>query len=291
MEPLSVNDLLNHLAKAGDPRGWTAGIAVDRLLSRMCDAGFLTLAGTNGKGPLHHACYYTGFGITQKMGLNPLWQSGFLGADFLATKAPDFIAAVPGHSPEGDSRIGTGIVLDAHHILTCKHVVEDMTLEACIEFVAESSFAATEIAEVESHPEVDVALVTLVRDLPGAESPIFREPRWSDQVSVFGFPPIPLSRRLYFILQAGEIVNPHIEIGSGEARMLYSAVARPGNSGGPIIGRDGMFLGMVTQELGRQTADPRGAGAPFFAGLPCSTLFRAMSELGHDALIVVEDWQ
>ncbi len=95
-----------------------------------------------------------------------------------------------------------------------------------------------------------------------------------------------MNRNADLIVQRGEVVNPSISGMHGQTLFLYSAIARPGNSGGPIVASDGRVLGLVTQEL----LDPGRPQWPFFAGVPAGEVSRAAQELGFPDLLSIETW-
>lgn len=79
---------------------------------------------------------------------------------------------------------------------------------------------------------------------------MFRDPAWGDTATVLGYPPVPQVRDQAegspnLIVQGGEVVNPAATGLFGEPLFLYSAIARPGNSGGPIVAQDGRVIGLV----------------------------------------------
>jgi len=88
-------------------------------------------------------------------------------------------------------------------------------------------------------------------------------------------------------MQGGEVSVERVTAFSGEAFFLFSAIARPGNSGGPILSEDGHVVGIVTKELSED--DP--VRQPFHAGIATSTLAAAVSELGSPIELPVETWQ
>lgn len=114
----------------------------------------------------------------------------------------------------------------------------------------------------------------------------FRDPKWSDETYVFGYPPVSKLDAPYLVVQRGEAVNPSVRSQQDERFFLYSAVARPGNSGGPIVAQDGRVVGLVTDEL----PDAQQMAAPFYRGVPAGEIRTALSDLGVDHLLRWEDW-
>jgi S1-C subfamily serine protease len=116
--------------------------------------------------------------------------------------------------------------------------------------------------------------------------------------------------------QRGEVVNPSIETSATGAAprqktFLYSAIARPGNSGGPIIAQDGRVIGLVVdhteepQSTNLDAAEGEGSeakddsqtqrragkppGPPFYRGVPTNQIMRALEDLDFGGLAIVED--
>lgn len=94
---------------------------------------------------------------------------------------------------------------------------------------------------------------------------------------------------------------------------LTSAIARPANSGGPIVANDGRVIGLVVENarygLTSASAGDLGPGSgpdpargqsdteldsadadspPFYRGIPGSQVVRAIEELGFEGLVVLE---
>ncbi|MEV6102955.1 trypsin-like serine protease [Nocardia sp. NPDC051981] len=81
---------------------------------------------------------------------------------------------------------------------------------------------------------------------------------------------------------------------------MFSATARPGNSGGPIVAQDGRVIGIVTQSF--ETSDDSTAErdedspapiatSPFYADVPTPQIQKALADLGFGALLNIETWQ
>ena len=85
--------------------------------------------------------------------------------------------------------------------------------------------------------------------LPGM---VFREPNWADEVFVFGYPTVPGTVDEPITVQPGRVVNPGATAAaiSGYPQrqcVLFSAISRPGNSGGPVVAHDGRVIGLVEE--------------------------------------------
>lgn len=147
--------------------------------------------------------------------------------------------------------------------------------------------------------------------LPGMA---FRDPKWDDQVCVFGYPSVPGLTERPITVERGQVVNPSTEAAAvagypRQKTFLTSAIARPGNSGGPIVAQDGRVIGLVVENAryGLSTAGG-GAGAepaneqhnfesqsrdidspPFYRGIPASEVVRVIRELGFAPDLAVLD--
>jgi hypothetical protein len=143
---------------------------------------------------------------------------------------------------------------------------------------------------------------------------MFRDRQWADHTSVFGYPRVPgTTNEMLLTVHSGQVVNPGHTIGevkietgevvnpSAEAYpdrkkvFLFSATARPGNSGGPIVQGDGRVIGLVVEDsadtttFGAQTtAGP--ATTTFYRGIPASEVTRELTKLGFGHLAQWENW-
>ena len=170
-----------------------------------------------------------------------------------------------------------------------------------------------------AHPSVDVAVIEF--DFPEGEyiprlgGMAFRDPAWSDEVYVFGYPRVPMTAEMAITVQRGEVVNPSAETIPDRQRIfLYSAIARPGNSGGPIVAGDGRVIGLVVEDappstrvsgfdepprtsnelltrLESEVADLKAktVAPAFYRGIPSSEVIRAVSELGFEGIIEMDN--
>jgi hypothetical protein len=141
-----------------------------------------------------------------------------------------------------------------------------------------------------AHPDLDVAVIEAHfpegKGLPRLHGMAFRDPEWADEVYVFGYPRVPWTAEMAITVHRGEVVNPATTtIPDHQKVFLYSAIARPGNSGGPIVAQDGRVIGLVVEDSGEATSsDGQGATAPFYRGIPSSEVIRALEELGYGGI-------
>lgn len=156
---------------------------------------------------------------------------------------------------------GSGLVLDEGHILTNKHVVRKLKghrPQIVCSGWAESS-TPHNFRFFDDHPDLDVAIIRVdppaLKPTPGM---VFRDPAWADEVFVLGYPRVSWMVDTGLIIQRGEVVKPIAEVPAvvrddadpwdrpeRTKMFLYSAIARPGNSGGPVVAHDGRVIGIV----------------------------------------------
>jgi S1-C subfamily serine protease len=117
------------------------------------------------------------------------------------------------------------------------------------------------VADALIHDTVDVAVIPVDAGSPRLKAisgVAFRNPQWSDETYVFGYPPVSTLAGPYLVVQRGEVVNPVVRTREDEGYFLYSSIARPGNSGGPVVAQDGRVVGLVARDLpdAKQIASP-----------------------------------
>ena len=148
---------------------------------------------------------------------------------------------------DGKFGVGTGVVVNENgEILTALHVVED-AIEIEVAF-ADGSRATAEMLSAE--PELDVA-VLLPHQPPGLIVPAVlgspRAMRIGDEAYAVGNP-----LGLVASMSAGVIsgFDRSIPVTDGEGRLdgliQFDTAVNPGNSGGPLLNRQGHVVGIVT---------------------------------------------
>jgi S1-C subfamily serine protease len=312
----------------GDYQTPTNALALTKLLGSLERAGLLWLVGRDPQLPIMAEQYVTAGNVSKGQAGGNLWLSGVFGAELIIPSYNAVTIRLAGHDDDGNpvDRWGTGLVVDHQHIITNKHVVKGLADTSS----GLSIYPSRDDPDAErvdcsgtgaAHPTVDVAVIKF--DLPDGKyiphllGMAFRDPDWADEVYVFGYPRVPMTTDMAITVQRGEVVNPSAEtIPDRQKIFLYSAIARPGNSGGPIVAQDGRVIGLVVEDSAPSTRagtsdDPltgprelqeqiddlkcevEELKAKFFApsfyrGVPSSEVVRALDDLGFGGIIEID---
>lgn len=125
---------------------------VNLLIANMVRVGLLMEMGSAGQGALGYAYMTVGMWTAGQAG-GDLWLSELLGPALIVPSYGSATIAITGVTPQGDRDVGSGLVLDSAHIVTNKHVVEDMDVDAVLKKPLIRSPRATQTA---SDPYVKV---------------------------------------------------------------------------------------------------------------------------------------
>ena len=73
-------------------------------------------------------------------------------------------------------------------------------------------------------------------------------------------------------------------------RDSYSAISRPGNSGGPVISADGYVVGLSIVDATGEYLEAD-ALSPHYAGIPAQVLATAVEDLGLGVQLPIENYE
>lgn len=271
--PLSASDFLVYLEKKDILQEPTKYMhCIRNLLESMASADILIDMGHgSSRNVLLPKCYYFLKELTVLQGAGVFWLAPALGPDFLFHLVAPAIVQITGTNNKGDSTAGTGIVFHPHYVLTCGHVVRDMEVDR------QQVFQGSECTIVKEsvHRQVDVAVIQIDRPLKPVSGLAFLSPVIAQSVFTLGYPKIPCTRAPALTMQPGSVTSESVTTFEGEHLFLYSAIARPGNSGGPIISSEGYIVGISSGDLPSEND----AFSPHYAGIPAHELAKAVDDL------------
>lgn len=285
IQPFSINDFIRYLEETKLlPEADRYRHQIISLVKRMETIGWLGFAGSTGFSFGGERCYHFGKELSTKRRTGMLWFSELLGLRFAVAQLGLAVCHITGRNAKGDIRGGTGVVLPSGHVLTCAHVITDLST---IDPEIQAGYHKMAVLETRVHDSIDVAVITidsvpllLPRDI------FWDECNPLDEIAIMGFPRVPFSRASGLITQTGEICSSIIDL-EGNHLQLFTAVARPGNSGGPVVTKRGTFAGIVARELSFQGE----SNFPFFAMVPTSEIKIALQQIAPEVILPEDDFQ
>ena len=117
-----------------------------------------------------------------------------------------------------------------------------------------------------------------------------RTPVVAQTVYTLGYPRLPGLRDASVTMQQGAVTNESVTSLAGERLFLYSAISRPGNSGGPVMSEDGYLVGIsIVDATGKYDATE--AFSPHYAGIPAQVVVKAVQDLGLGIQLPFESYE
>ena len=289
-EPLTMEDFLKYVDVIGLFAKKPNAFRAVGLVEEMASAGLLVYAGSSGKrlfAGLQNSYIYMATGHERRRDLFRLVP--VLGPEYLYKLCAPGLIHITGTKRDGDVASGTGLVIGSSHVLTCGHVVRDMELDREQRFQGRKCIVNE--ASIHAHPDVDIAVVEVDGErLSPLKGALFQTPVVAQTVYTLGYPRLPGLRDASVIMQPGTVTSESVTSLAGESLFLYSAVARPGNSGGPVVSRDGYIVGLSIVDA---TAEyhPNEAFSPHYAGIPAEIVAEAVAGLGLGVELPFETYE
>jgi S1-C subfamily serine protease len=166
------------------------------------------------------------------------------------------VEATLGHSAKGHSSLGAGVVIsETGLILTCLHVVGDAE-QVSVVFADGSESDAKVTARV---PEKDLAVLSATKvpdDLKPATLATSSSLRVGDEVIAVGNPFGVIDSVSDGVVSGLGRQSESRETGVTLKNLIqFDAAVNPGNSGGPLVNREGEVVGIVASLLNPTTED------------------------------------
>lgn len=290
-EFFSLTEFMTHLENKGafdkKPNVFRAG----QILQKMSSAGILhNLGNKPGEFGFFSDIYvfFNTYSETRRQG--HFWLAPALGADFLFHLSAPGVVHITGKNKGGDVKAGSGFIFHPHHILTCRHVVCDMQLDDRQTF--QGLECVVDEKSIHKHETDDVAVIRVDKPLKPVDGLVFQPPVIAQTVFTLGYPKIPCTREAPLTMQPGAVTSESVVSLHGENLFLYSAISRPGNSGGPVISEDGYVVGISSEDLTMKSDDEKdSAFSPHYAGVPSHIILKAIADMGLDVEIPFEDFE
>lgn len=273
---LTVLDFLKYLElKEAFPRTPNA-FRVMQIVQRMVSTGLLLRTGAGRPSTAGLQDHYVYMPMVAGSRRELFQLVPVLGAEYLYRLCAPSLVHIVGTNA-GVPVAGTGLVVETSHVLTCRHVVSDMELGQRQVFQGNEYVINTD--SIHRHPDLDVAVMRLdgppLAPMPGI---LLQAPVVAQTVYTLGYPKLPGLRDASVTMQQGAVTNESVTSLAGDSLFLYSAIARPGNSGGPVMSEDGYVVGLAVVDAVGQYVD-EDAFSPHYAGIPAQALAKAVSDL------------
>ncbi len=274
--PLTVADFLEYLkVTKAFPKSPNA-FRVARIVEQMVSAGLLVRAGVGIPSIAGLQEHYLYMVTEEEARRGPLHLVPVLGPEYLYRLCEPSLVHITGRNG-GDAVAGTGLVVHSSHILTCGHVVSDMKLDRRQAF--QGNEYAINADSIHRHDELDVAVIRVDEPrLSPTAGILLQAPVVAQPVYTLGYPRLPCLREASVTMQPGAVTNESVTSLAGDSLFLYSAIARPGNSGGPVMSEEGYIVGLsIVHAVGQY--DDVDAFSPHYAGIPAQVLVKAVEDL------------
>ncbi len=287
--PLTGDDFFQHVLTNGGFQRNPNALRVAQLLKQMVSGGLLIHSGYGSPSIGGLGDYYLYAAMKWDLSRGQFLLARTLGPEFLYELCALGLVHITGTNGKGEAVAGTGIVIHPSYVLTCKHVISDMELDACQEFQGQK-FTINDDS-IYRHPDVDIALLKVERpSLTPLIGLKYQRPVVAQVVFTLGYPKLPGLREAAAIMQQGAVTSEDVMTLSGENLFLFSAISRPGNSGGPVMSEDGYMVGLCNVDAMGEYG-PTEAFSPHYCGIPGQIVVKAVRDLGLGIQLPFEDYE
>jgi len=151
-----------------------------------------------------------------------------------------------GKDSDKPSGAGSGLVISKYgHIATNNHVID-----SCKRILVEG----LEALVVSKDKDDDLAILKVDKYYDSVAPLSYDSVKLGDDIKVFGYPLSYLFSDEFISLTKGS-VSSLSGFDNNQSEFRFTASIQPGNSGGPIVGKDGKVVGLVSAVLGREASE------------------------------------
>jgi len=204
------------------------------------------------------------------LAMHGLIENSIFGFPYIVEKYKRAIIQVLGKSKSGDAVIGTGFLVNASaqfKVVTCRHNVEEITE---LQFVSEGLVLPH--SEIK-YSDMDCVVVHVsVSEVCIEALPMFFYADVLSEVITMGYPTIPRSGDAYMMVHKGEVNGLVKDYQQKDEFIIFSAKTSSGNSGSPLINKNGAVVGMVTNEFFDREAYVNQGKPPYYAAIPSGAI-------------------
>lgn len=169
----------------------------------------------------------------------------------------------------GDPSIGTAFSLEDGRVLTARHCIEE---PESIELPGwEPTKAPLTSVHVAADSKVDLAILTFDKNpFPGANGFRMRGGvSILEEVMAMGYPPIARFKK-FLSTTTGQVAAEEVPYGEKAVHILTTARTRGGSSGGPLVNRCGLVVGLITGTPLEMAASSEHGARPNDMGYSCA---------------------
>lgn len=252
-KPYSLEDYIKSLDKK-EHKDFDI-VKLNSICKKFENEGLLISAGSTGRSPLLHQCYYN-WGYNEEMaeyGAYDFLINGFL--DIRNTFSSSVLPIVVQNNTTKKIDIGTSFIISDNSILTARHCIESMDI---IKILRNNNTIPLESILFPKNNKIDLAVVITEKPVfTNVKKFKFDDGKILDEVLTLGYPPVSGFDAIQFSekgtisttfkASTGNLVGEDKSYLDGVDYFLINARVKGGNSGGPVINKLGCVIGMLTQ--------------------------------------------
>jgi hypothetical protein len=156
--------------------------------------------GHKGIGGPYGNIYWTMERPTRSQSQGDFWLSESLGAELIIPSYAAVTVQVPGLNKLGDDIGASGLIISPRHVITNSDVVAEMVSDIQVRtsgirppvtaWLEGVQVINVDPVAIHRHPDekLDIAIVEVSEGLPTLDGVAYRDPAWSDDTYLFGYP-------------------------------------------------------------------------------------------------------